>query len=54
MMIDFGFCKLSLVHKNITYQFKRELTQVLNDQAFEHTIKKSETKTSEHWNQPYE
>ena len=54
MVIDFGFCKLSLIHKNITYQYKRDFCQVLNDLNFEHKMKKSECSTKGHWTESYE
>ena len=43
-----------MIHKSISYQYKRDFGQVLNDQNFEHKMKKSETKTADHWKDSYE
>jgi len=47
--IDFGFCKVKIVNRNLTYSYKQDFSQTLNDTAFESKIKKAEVSTASFW-----
>jgi len=47
--IDFGFCRIKIVNKSLTYNFKQDFVQSLNLTAFESKIKKAETATASLW-----
>jgi len=49
LVIDFGFCTLKIIDKNLTYKFTQDFSQNLNDTKFEHKIKKSEVPTDGFW-----
>lgn len=47
--IDFGFCRVKVNNKSLTYAFKQDFVSSLNLTSFESKIKKSETATSSLW-----
>jgi len=47
--IDFGFCKIKIVNRNLSYSYKQDFAQTLNQTSFESKIKKAEVSTSSHW-----
>jgi nucleoid DNA-binding protein len=47
--IDFGFCKVKIVNRNLTYTYKQDFSQTLNETNFESKIKKAETSTASYW-----
>jgi len=49
LAIDFGFCTVKVNDKNLSYTFKQDFIQTVNDTNFEHKIKKSETPTDNFW-----
>jgi len=49
LVIDFGFCTLKIIDKNLSYTFKSDFVTNVNDTKFEHKIKKSETPTDNFW-----
>lgn len=49
LAIDFGFCTVKVNDKNLSYTFKQDFVNTVNDTRFEHKIKKSETPTDNFW-----
>jgi hypothetical protein len=49
MSIDFGFCTLKIINKSLTFTFRQDFAQQLNNSNFEHKIKKSEAPTATFW-----
>jgi len=47
--IDFGFCNIRISDKNLSYTFKNDFVNTVNDTKFEHKIKKSEAPTDNFW-----
>jgi len=47
--IDFGFAKVKINNKNLTYNFNQNFSGSLNQTAFESKIKKAEVSTASHW-----
>lgn len=47
--IDFGFCKLQIASKNLSYNYKQDFTSSLNLTSFESKIKKAEVSTASFW-----
>jgi len=47
--IDFGFCKVKIVNRNLSYNYKQDFSQTLNQTAFESKIKKAEVSTASFW-----
>lgn len=47
--IDFGFCKVKINNRNLSYNFKQSFGQVLNETSFESKIKKAEAGTATFW-----
>ncbi len=40
LVMDFGFCNLKIIDKNLTYNYRQEFTSQVNDKSFEHKVKK--------------
>lgn len=47
--VDFGFAKVKINNKNLSYTFQQDFSSSLNHTGFESKIKKSEASTSSHW-----
>jgi len=47
--IDFGFAKVKINNKNLSYNYTQNFSGSLNQSAFESKIKKAETSTASHW-----
>lgn len=47
--IDFGFCKVKVTNRNLSYNFKQDFGHTLNQTSFESKIKKAEVATSTFW-----
>jgi len=47
--IDFGFARVKINNKNLSYTFSQDFSSSLNHTAFESKLKKAETSTSNHW-----
>jgi len=47
--IDFGFCRVKIVNRNLTYSYGKNFSQGLNQTSFESKLKKSEVNTSTFW-----
>jgi len=47
--IDFGFCRVKINNRNLTYTFKQDFSGSLNQTAFESKIKKAEVSTASFW-----
>jgi len=47
--IDFGFCKVKISNKNLSYTYKQDFSYGLNSTGFESKIKKAEVATSSFW-----
>jgi len=47
--IDFGFGKVKINNKNLSYSFNQSFAGSLNQSAFESKIKKAEVSTASHW-----
>jgi len=47
--IDFGFCKVKINNRNLSYNYKTDFNQGLNQTSFESKIKKAEVSTSSFW-----
>jgi len=47
--IDFGFAKVRINNKNLTYTYQQDFADSLNQTSFESKIKKAEASTSSHW-----
>jgi len=47
--IDFGFAKVKINNKNLSYSYKQDFSSGLNQTAFESKIKKAEVSTASHW-----
>jgi len=47
--IDFGFCRVTITNRNLSYSYKQDFSQTLNQTSFESKIKKAEVSTSSHW-----
>jgi len=47
--IDFGFCKITIINRSLSYSYRQDFSQTLNQTSFESKIKKAEVSTSSHW-----
>jgi nucleoid DNA-binding protein len=47
--IDFGFCKVKINNRNLSYNYKQDFSTTLNKTAFESKLKKAEVSTSSFW-----
>jgi nucleoid DNA-binding protein len=47
--IDFGFCKVKIVNRNLSYNYKQDFSSTLNQTTFESKIKKAEVSTASFW-----
>jgi len=47
--IDFGFCNVKIVNRNLTYSYRKTFGSELNQTSFESKLKKSEANTSTFW-----
>jgi len=47
--IDFGFCKVKIVNRSLSYSYRQDFSHSLNQTGFESKIKKSEVATSSFW-----
>jgi len=47
--IDFGFARVKINNKNLSYTYQQNFSGSLNSTAFESKIKKAEATTSSHW-----
>jgi len=47
--IDFGFCRVKITNRNLTYAYLKSFGQGLNQTSFESKLKKSEVNTSNFW-----
>jgi nucleoid DNA-binding protein len=47
--IDFGFCKVKINNRSLSYNYKTDFSSSLNQTSFESKIKKSEAATSSFW-----
>jgi len=47
--INFGFCRVKIVNRNLTYSYVKNFSQDLNQTTFESKLKKSEVNTSTFW-----
>jgi nucleoid DNA-binding protein len=47
--IDFGFAKVKINNKNLSYNYQQDFSSTLNQTEFESKIKKAEASTSSHW-----
>jgi nucleoid DNA-binding protein len=47
--VDFGFAKVKINNKNLSYSYQQTFSSGLNNTAFESKIKKAEVSTSSHW-----
>jgi len=52
--IDFGFVKLVVRNKDLTYKFQTDFSGVLNSKSYELKMRKSDLPTSDHWKTTYE
>jgi len=49
MDINFGFCRVKIVNRNLTYSYIKDFASGLNQTSFESKLKKSEANTSTFW-----
>jgi len=49
LIIDFGFVRVNIIEKNLSYKYKPDFNTVLNHTSFETKMKKSVKQTSGHW-----
>lgn len=54
MSLDFGFCKINIVDKDLKYSYRQDFNHTLNHPTFETKIKKSVATTSSFWNTTYQ
>ena len=54
LQIDFGFCKISIVHKSIKYRYQDNFVKTLNKKDFEQKMRRSDYKTKDLWETNYE
>ena len=47
--IDFGFCRVQINNRNLSYTYKQDLSRTLNATSFESKIKKAEVTTASFW-----
>jgi len=47
--IDFGFCKLKINNRNLSYNYKQDFSYTLNKTGFESKLKKAEVSTPSFW-----
>jgi len=47
--INFGFCSVKIVNRNLTYSYVKNFSHGLNQTSFESKLKKSEVNTSTFW-----
>lgn len=47
--INFGFCRVKIVNRNLTYSYVKNFNHELNQTSFESKLKKSEAGTSTFW-----
>jgi len=47
--IDFGFCRVKIVNRSLTYNYVKSFGKELNQTTFESKLKKSEVNTSTFW-----
>jgi len=47
--INFGFCRIRISDRNLSYSYKQDFSRILNHTSFESKIKKAETATSSFW-----
>jgi D-mannonate dehydratase len=47
--INFGFCRVKINNRNLSYTFKQDFSSSLNQTAFESKIKKAEVSTASFW-----
>jgi nucleoid DNA-binding protein len=47
--INFGFCKVKIVNRNLTYSYTQDFSSTLNQTSFESKIKKAEVSTASFW-----
>jgi len=47
--INFGFCRVKIVNRNLSYNYLKNFAQGLNQTSFESKLKKSEVNTSNFW-----
>ena len=49
-----GFLTIRVVNRDLTYQFNKDFEHRVNDVGYEEKMKKSNTKTSDHWGSTYD
>jgi len=54
LSLDFDFCKINIIDKNLKYSYRQDFNQQLNAPTFETKIKKSIVPTSSFWNTTYQ
>jgi len=47
--INFGFCRIRIADRNLSYTYRQDFGAILNHTSFESKIKKAETNTASFW-----